>query len=346
MQYKIITEGSAKIKISTESKISKQLPVFYNPIMKFNRDVSVLLLNNIDKKNMQMADILAGSGVRAIRLSKELKKGKIKRIYANDLDKNSVKIIKENIKLNKAKNIIVSNKDANLFLLESTGFDYIDIDPFGTPNPFLNSAVLRLARNGILAATATDTSSLAGTYPDACMRKYWALPINNELMHELGVRILIRKVQLIASQYEKALLPVFSYSREHYYRVFFSCEKGKKKVDEILSQHGMLDNSGPMWLGKLWDAKLAHKMCRNSDDFVLKTIKEECKINAVGFYDIHKICSSEKMNAPNMEKLLKEINKTYPASRTHFNLNAVKSAIPKKELIEIIRECELNLGID
>ena len=43
---KIITEGKAKIKIFEEKKISKKLPIFYNPIMKFNRDISILLLNS------------------------------------------------------------------------------------------------------------------------------------------------------------------------------------------------------------------------------------------------------------------------------------------------------------
>ena len=38
-------------------------------------------------------------------------------------------------------------------------FDYIDIDPFGSPNPFLAAAIGRITRNGIVAVTATDTAS-------------------------------------------------------------------------------------------------------------------------------------------------------------------------------------------
>ena len=45
-----------------------------------------------------------------------------------------------------------------LAILHSKGFDYIDLDPFGSPNIFLDSAVKRLGRNGILAVTATDTA--------------------------------------------------------------------------------------------------------------------------------------------------------------------------------------------
>ena len=74
---KIITEESTKLKISEKSKISKELEVFYNPIMKLNRDTSILLLNLIKDKEMQLALPLAGSGIRGIRFLKELKKNKI-----------------------------------------------------------------------------------------------------------------------------------------------------------------------------------------------------------------------------------------------------------------------------
>ena len=208
-----ITESSTTILASTGT-ISKQLEIFYNPVMKFNRDISILLLNALNKK-MQIADPLAGSGIRSIRFIKELNKGIITSIAINDSSTNAVRAIKKNVKLNKIKNknIVISNKDANEFLLSSKGFDYIDIDPFGSPNPFLDAAVKRLARDGILAVTATDTAPLAGTYPNACKRKYWAIPLRNHLMHEVGIRILIRKVQLIGIQYDKALIPIFSCSK-------------------------------------------------------------------------------------------------------------------------------------
>ena len=231
-----ITEGKAMISIPDEKKISKQLEVFYNPVMKLNRDVSILLLNSVANTNMQIGSPLAGTGVREIRFMKELQKGKIKSMAINDYDEKACTSIKENLKLNRinSKKVIVTCEDANIFLLSSSGFDYIDVDPFGSPNPFLDAAVNRLSRQSILAVTATDTSALAGTYPEACLRKYWAMPLRNELMHEIGVRILIRKVQLIGAQYGKALMPIFVYSKDHYYRLFFSCEKSKQAVDEII----------------------------------------------------------------------------------------------------------------
>src|SRR3989338_911290 len=353
--YTIINEGNAELKIAVAGKISKEMPVFYNPVMKLNRDISILLLNSIDKKNLQIADPLAGTGVRSIRFLLELKKNKIKAISINDYSKEAVRLIKENLKLNKIKlnnKIIIKNEDANIFLLNSTGFDYIDIDPFGTPNPYLDSAVKRLARDGILAVTATDTAPLAGTYPTACLRKYWAIPLRNELMHEIGLRILIRKIQLIGAQYDKALMPVFSYFKEHYFRVFLRCEKGKKDVDKVIEQHGMFENAGPMWLGSLFDKSLIKKINKNLPIItkiknkeekelikILSIIKNESKINTIGFYDIHEICKKYKIKQiPKKELIIKKIKKSgYKAAETHFNPNGIRSDIPSNKLLRIIQ---------
>ena len=335
--YELIEEGKAKVYVPNEKKISKKLPVFYNPKMAFNRTVSVLILNEIKNKNMKLCLPLAGSGVRGMRLIKELKKGKIKEIYFNDHSDKAVNIIKKNIKENNIRrNYYIHNQDANEFLAENKGFDYIDIDPFGSPNPFLDLSVRALSRKGVLAVTATDTSALAGTYPKACLRKYWAVPLRNELMHEIGVRILIRKVQLIGAQYEKALTPIYSYSTEHYYRIFFKCEKGKKKVDEVLKKHGMFKEAGPMWLGQLWDSKLAQKLVKH-DNKLLKIIAEEAKINSIGFFSIHDYCKRLKKSIPKTEDLIKKIKKKrYKAVLTHFREVSLRTTIKEKDFVKLI----------
>ncbi len=339
-----IKEGSAEIFIPREKRISKQLPVFYNPAMELNRDITVLLLQKFTPMNL--CDPLAASGVRAIRFAKELK---YKSITANDMNKKAVALIKKNMRYNKV-NFEVYNKDANLLLLESFGFDFIDLDVFGSPNFILDAACKRIARNGILAVTATDTSALCGTFPKACLRKYWALSRRDAIMHETGLRILIRKIQLVASQYDKALFPIFSYSKEHYMRVFLKNEKGKNKVDEILKLYGVFNEAGPMWLGHLWDKNLVNKIYKNvlknkilnkDNDLMkfLKIIKEESKINALGFYDLHDICKKNKIKIlQKKEKIMDKIKKAdYEASETHFKGEAIRSNIILDKLIKILK---------
>ncbi|MGM5481890.1 MAG: hypothetical protein ACQESF_00365 [Nanobdellota archaeon] len=343
--YTKITEGETPLQV-TKGKISKRLPVFYNPVMKLNRDLSILLINSIEMDDLIVGLPLAGTGARGIRLLKETKKGKIREVYFNDKNPEAIKIIKDNLELNylEAK---ISQMDANEFLLQSKGFDYIDIDPFGTPNPFLDAAIKRLSRCGILAVTATDTSALCGTYKKVCRRNYWAEPTRTELMHEAGLRILIRKVQLIGAQYERALTPVFSYSKEHYMRVFFKSKKSKKKADDIIKQHSTIkdiegNKAGPIWTGKLNDNELVAEMSKNNKSEenlkFLSLIKRESEVDTLFFYDVHTIKKREKIKTEKKKKdLLREIQKQgFSASDTHFLGTAIKTDMPYEKFIKLL----------
>jgi len=251
-------EGKAVIYTDSghKDKISKQLEVFYNPVMKTNRDLIILFMKSfydLNKKKLVVGLPLAGSGIRGIRFLLEAKKC-IKNIEMNDYDKTAVKNMKKNLKLNKVK-IKTFNKDANLFLLENRGYDFIDLDPFGSPNQFLENSIRRLSRGGVLAVVATDTAALTGTYPITTNWKYWAKSFLNPEKHELALRILIRKIQLVGSQYERALIPVFSYAKDHYYRVIFVCKKSKTEAAKIMDNHKMYtphffkQEVGPLWVG-------------------------------------------------------------------------------------------------
>lgn len=366
-----IQEGLAKLSVGISEKISKKLPVFYNPVMKLNRDLSVILLNSVIEEKLQVADIMGASGIRSIRFLKELSKEKIKKININDLSERSVAIIKKNIidnNLDSDERVEITQKDANQFLLESTGFDYIEVDPFGTPNPFLDSAVIRLSRRGLLAVTATDTAPLSGTYPLVCKRKYWAVPMRNELMHEVGIRILIRKIQLIGAQYEKALAPIFCHSNDHYMRIYFQCMKSKKAVDDVMKQHkyllycpkcmvtkyseynqaechGKMQYAGPLYSGKLWDVKLADKMLSNSQEEIyaesnklLRVISDESKVDCQWHCNIHVMAKKLKLKIPRTEDLLSRIKTAgFSAARTHFSDKSIRTDMPIEKLIELMK---------
>ncbi len=346
MNYQRITEGKATILVPHAEKVSKKMGVFYNPIMTFNRDVTIALLNCFPK--MRICDPLAATGVRTIRILKETKH---REVVANDISEAAYRLMKKNFRLNNVK-VDLHHDDANLLLRESTGFHYIDLDVFGNPNFLLDSAIVRLGRRGILAVTATDTSALAGSHLKACLRKYWAMPLHNELMHEVGVRILIRKIQLIGAQYDKALTPMLCFHKDHYYRLFLRCEKGKRDVDDLLAHHDVLwydektmdrgvgckENSlvaGPMWTGHLVDPTIGKKI---KGIGLIKTLVEEDSIGGVGFYDIHKICKQYHFGIPDFSQIMTEIEKRgRKASRTIFCVTGIKTDVSLKELVAIIR---------
>ncbi len=347
MMEKIVEEG-AVISATQEDVLTKDMPVFYNPLMKLNRDMSIILLRALGEKDMLIADPLAGSGIRSIRFLQELPGRMIKRIFVNDRKEVFVRLFKENAKesgvgLDK---ISISSEDANLFLYTGKPFHYIDIDPFGSPNPFLDSAVRRTRRGGILAITATDTAPLCGTYPKACMRKYWAKPLHDYRMHEMGLRILIRKCQLVGAQFDKALIPIFSYSLNHYFRVFFRVENGKGRVDRILSQHDFFEGAGPMWVGRLSDPETIIKMVNVAKKRfpqhveLLNTIRSESQIDNVGFLDLHEVARELRLSGPlrtdHAIKILEE--KGIEVSKTHFYGFSLRVSCSNEEAISIIKE--------
>ena len=116
-----ITEHSTKIKATLpKGDVHAKMEVFYNPLMVSNRNISVLLLNTIANKKMNIALPLAGSGIRGLRFLKELNKNKIETIFFNDKKENFEKTLISNLKLNgikKSDEIKIENDDANLFLL-------------------------------------------------------------------------------------------------------------------------------------------------------------------------------------------------------------------------------------
>ena len=356
MAYDIINEGKARIAVPKYSGrvVSSAMEVFYNPVMKANRDITLLAMAAATKlygiKKWNIADMMAASGIRGIRMMLELGSTNIESLKMNDYSAAAVAVIKKNMRLNKikpGKKVVVTKSEANKFLLANRSFNYIDVDPFGYPGLFLDSAVKKLAHNGLLAVTATDTSALAGTAAAACKRKYLAMPLKNEFMHETGVRIMVRLVQLIGALHEKALVPVFCYYKDHYVRAFFICRTGAHRVDELMSRHKEIfycrsccnrevtdgqtnrcrncgkemETAGPLWTGRLFDDRLASRMAAAAEkkgsgfDEKLKgflsTIADEAKHESAtgfGFYAIERLCEKNKVaRQPKTAEVIKRL---------------------------------------
>ena len=156
-------------------------PVLYNPVMELNRDVAVLALQAYQRmvdRELSVCEPLAGCGVRGIRFAKEVVG--VEKVVVNDINGKAVQLAKHNVELNGlSEKVVVQNLDANFLLggyaAPRKRFDAIDIDPFGPPVPYLDSAIRALRNGGLLALTATDLASLCGVYPKACIRKYLSL---------------------------------------------------------------------------------------------------------------------------------------------------------------------------
>ncbi|MCA9477817.1 MAG: hypothetical protein KC535_01585 [Nanoarchaeota archaeon] len=359
MPKEIITEGKAQIEVDTADIVSKDLEVFYNPDMVLNRDISIAVLRTQFDKPICIALPLAGTGVRGVRILKEIPE-LVKKIEMNDASPEATKLIKENLERNgleENETIRISQKDACLFLEDSDGFDYIDIDPFGSPNQFLDTAIRKLSRKGILAVTATDTAALAGTYPTTCKRKYWSTSAITPHKHEMGLRILARKVMLLGIHHNKVLKPVLSYHYKHYYRIIFECIKSKEQAAKLLDSLQAFVNydkvtadisvtknpdesktwCGPLYEGELHDKEFLEKLLTNYKHKVIEKAKEE--LNVVGSYDTHQVSQKNDLRLVPLDDIIRKLQeKKFEASRCATNLHAVKTTASFQKLIEVMKE--------
>ncbi|MEM4500164.1 MAG: hypothetical protein QXD62_02355, partial [Candidatus Woesearchaeota archaeon] len=219
---KLFQEGKISFYASS-GKISANLEVFYNPVMRTNRDITILFVKSIlntdslkNEKEFLFLDGFSASGVRGLRLLCEGVN-----VILNDISPICCEVIKKNLEMNNLNATVENLAFDELILKYKYKYDFVDIDPFGTPNPYLDIAIRYAKNNSYIAVTSTDTAALTGTYPKVTKRKYWSNPMKNEMMHEMGLRTLIRKCQMIASQYDKALIVKLAYYKDHYFRVFF-----------------------------------------------------------------------------------------------------------------------------
>ena len=260
--FSIINEGSTKIYIHNIDKNavpSKSMSVFYNSKMEINRDISnlsILAYNKLINKNpLVMVDLMAASGVSSIRMLKECKN--IKKIFINDINPVAVKILHKNISLNDLDNhpaqIKISQKDANLLLNEIAQNSFlqsiykdkkpniISIDPFGTPNLYLDSAFKAIQRlNGLLCTTATDTAVLFGIRPNACLRKYFSKSLHTDYCKEIGARILIHFISRIANVNNLGIIPLLTFYSSHFLRIFCTTFKDKRKISKFSENYGYI----------------------------------------------------------------------------------------------------------
>lgn len=380
-EYKIKTveEGLTKIQFPEFDKISSDAPVFYNPHMELNRDISILALQTFQKqedRNINICDLFGGSGIRGVRYKNEI--DGVGHVFINDISETANEYERHNVELNNLKDIEIFQHDASMFLRMHRGeFDVIDIDPFGTPSPFLDSAGYCSRRNSLLCVTATDTSALCGTYKEPCIRKYNAKPYKSEYCHETGIRILAGFVALTLAKYSKSIEVKLSHSTEHYMRLYIEVKKGSKKSDECLKNIGYISHckhclyreenkglatstpnicpecgekliqAGPLWLREIQNEEFISKMIVESENKKLNTkedvlkLLESCRIEAKSpatFYDVHKICKILKISAPKLDLVFGNLEKEgFEAVKTHFNPLGIKTNAPLKKIKEIIK---------
>jgi len=374
-----INEGKVRVLVPKLQAFKKQpcdyapskAPVFYNPVMEFNRDLSVLAFQayqQLVERQMSICDPLTGSGIRGIRFAAEIRS--VKKVVTCDINESSFRLAKHNVNLNRLQDLVtVKHKDANC-LLSCHGaphrrFDIVDVDPFGSPVPYLDSAIRALRNTGLLASTATDLAPLCGIHPKACMRKYGGKPLRSEYCHELAVRILAGYIATVAAKQDIGVRFIFSHSSDHYIRVYTQISYGAKKADVSIKEIGYMLHcfscfhrepastfsasffqrcpecgskmswAGPLWLGKIIEHQFCDRMLEKNRETALRNsrkitrllslAREEAKAPTT-YYVIDQISDKLSVRVPSVSLMLKKLHENgFQAVPTHFNSRAIKT---------------------
>ncbi|KAI4456709.1 n 2 n 2 -dimethylguanosine trna methyltransferase [Holotrichia oblita] len=196
-------------------------------------DIGVSCSNGIT-----ILEALSATGLRSIRYAKEVPG--IKEIIANDISQKAVEDIKQNIADNNVGDLVSASFNDAIMLLhqhkKQNRFDAIDLDPYGCPSIFLDSAVQAVKEGGLLLVTATDMAVLAGNSPETCYSKYGSISLRMKSCHEMALRILLQCIEAHANRYGRYIEPLLSISADFYIRVFVRVFDGAHKCKYTLSK--------------------------------------------------------------------------------------------------------------
>ena len=99
-------------------------------------------------------------------------------------------------------------------------FDVVDLDPYGTAIPFLESALSCIANDGLLCVTFTDMAVLCARKPHVCFYKYGAAPLGKSYCHEQALRMVLFTINSMANKHGKQIQPLVSLTVDFYVRLF------------------------------------------------------------------------------------------------------------------------------
>lgn len=352
-----IHEGGVDIEVPETSRDGRGDHVFFNPVQELNRDITVATLRAYRTREPRADtyfDATAASGIRGVRAAADEWT-----VTCADVDPDAVALCRSNLNRNDLDGNI-EHTDANV-LFHQTYFDVADIDPFGTPIPFVDAAV-RGTRN-LLCVTATDTAPLCGAHFEAGVRRYGAIPRNTEYHGEMGVRILLSALIRTAARHDVAATPLLTHATKHYVRTYLELDRGAGVANDALetlghiyhcehclwrtSEAGLhadapdacpqcghgIQTAGPVRLGGTCEPEFVDLVRdRLSPTFgtfeqaqdLLSTLASELPVPT--HYDQHRLCKRWGRPAGPMDEFLDQLSEAgYESSLTHYGGTTFKT---------------------
>jgi len=285
-KLELITEGGTELYVPSGSLTGRTPathPVFFNPAARTNRDISVAVAAST--RPLTYLDVLAGTGARGVRVAREASEKT--QVTIADFSRASLAVARRNVRKNRlGERCSVVHGEANHYLTSrferQEKFEAIDLDPFGTPAPFVLAVMMAAADGAVVSITATDAAVLCGVYPEVSFRRYGSLAVRSEFVHETGLRILLGFAARMGGINDIGIEPVAAHSTLHYLRVFFRARRGATSADVSMRSIGFLTqcnacgerssgpaplsrcpscdsrvrSSGPLWTGRVADEQV------------------------------------------------------------------------------------------
>jgi len=359
---KLLKEGSVSFYLFND--------VFYNPLAKFSRTFGVLAIYTFSKyvgRGLVVADSFAASGIRGLRYYVE--SNVVDKIVFNDKNPVAYQNIVYNIKFNKIKDARVFNLNYFVFLpiLGRGHFDVIDIDPYGTPAPYIDLAISFVKNRGLIIITATDLTALCGLYPRAAFRKYGSDIIKTDFCHEVALRVLIKELVFAGGRHNRIVLPLASMFSEQYARIYAYVYDGRRDFpknnlgyieitnDRCYSVKRVSDSVnkpyiGPLWIGSLHDKEFIEYMIKYVDKLnieeseykrlksLLKLMKEEIELPPYSF-KVSKLASKLRVSPPTLIDIIDRLKGMgFKAGRSHLGKDYFKTNAPYHVVLGVLED--------
>ena len=348
-------------------------PVFFNPAARLNRDVSVAIARAT--RPSTFLDSLAGIGARGIRIANEADRAVD--VTLVEFNRQSARIAERNAGKNRVmKRCHVVHEESNAYLHSRYGrlerFEAVDVDPFGTPAPYVQGAISATADEGIVSLTATDTATLCGVYPRVALRRYGARLMKTEFAHEVAVRVLLGFCARAGGTIDIGIRPVAAHCNLHYARVYFRVMRGAARSDDCLKNLGFVSScpachqnvaapretgscpgcgkkakaAGPLWIGDLVGEELVGKAvdcCVGSGwDEARRELEDlrGCDSYPPFGYSLENIASREGVSSVSFQAVAEALaRRGSGAMRQPFGSRGLKTTADYSEVVEAVREC-------
>jgi len=325
--------------------------------MALDRDIAVSVIARAAAYGLRSGwEMLSATGVRGLRCAVEA--ASFEELFLTESDPTAVRVLGANVARYADRGVRLRVQDARQPLQTRPPVDWVDLDPYGSPVPFLAAAFASLSEGGVMGVAATDMPVLAGPSRAVCERRYGGRPVRGRLGPEGGLRLLLAHLESFARSQGRSIHPLLAYVGDHHVRAYLRVGRLSElprgslvaTIDPTRWDGPPLTGGpgplGPLWVGPLFDAGFVRELRppieaaepRQIHRF-LERIREESEVDVPFYYEPNEIAGVEGLSRPIApgEFVDRLRAQGYRASRTHARPEGFRTTAPRSVVFALAR---------